>query len=225
MDENGTASTNAHDYLTRVLGENHDDVLAVSNRLSHGTTIACIENKFRDFGGPEEVRSIIEENVAAARLKRAEKTVPAILQEWRRANSDNKDTSADLSGGLFAQSGGGLADMLGSLFGGFEPAGTASSDTSESLAQIQKLRTLRDEIANASNDYERDIRQREYDKAAKTFNENAMKDIRAKAEEGDVWAIAATIVSLGPHAVSENDSTEYRAVYDALLGVSNESVR
>ncbi|MCT1452128.1 MULTISPECIES: hypothetical protein [unclassified Corynebacterium] len=225
MDENGTARTNANDYLTRTLGANHNDVLAVSNRLSHGATITCIENKFSDFGGPGEVRSIIEENVAAARLKRAEKTVPAILREWRRANSDDKDASSDLSSGLFAQSGGDLADMLASLLGGFEPASTASRDTSEGLAQIQKLRTLREEIANASNDYERDIRQSEYNKAAKAFNENAMKDIRAKAEEGDAWAIAATIVSLGPHAVSENDNTEYKAIYDALLGVSNESAR
>lgn len=221
MDENGTASKNANDYLTRVLGENHNDVLAVSNRLSHGTTIACIENKFRDFGGPAAVRSIIEENVAAARLKRAEKTVPAILQEWRRANSDNEDASADFS----SPSGGGLADMLGSLFGGFDPAGTGSRDASESLSQIQKLRTLRSEIDNASSDYERDIRQREFDKAAKAFNDNAMRDIRAKAEVGDAWAIAATIVSLGPNAVNEYDSTEYKAIYDALLGTPNESVR
>jgi len=52
-----------------------------------------------------------------------------------------------------------------------------------------------------------------------------MRDIRAKAEVGDAWAIAATIVSLGPNAVSEYDSTEYKAIYDALLGTPNESVR
>lgn len=222
MDENDTASTNANDYLKRVLGDNHDDVLAVSKRLSGGANIACIDNKFHDFGGVEAVRSLVEENVAAAQLKRAEKTVPAILQEWRRANADKTEEPAGplgLQGDPFRQKGA-FTDMLLSLFPGFDSTGSTSRDASMSLSQIQKLRTLRDEIDNASNDYEREIRQREYEKVAKAFNDNAMKDIRAKAEEGDAWVIAATIVSLGPTAVSETARAEFNAIYDELLGNS-----